>query len=587
MPDQTAHENSRTLWPVRLLIAAIVIATLCRLCASNFSWWDDQMTIHQNSMIANPTFASVSFFWKQMTQGLYVPVTFTVWAAIAKIAYVAEPGDEMIYLNPWFFHTANVLLHVGSTLLVFGILRRLFNRVDAALIGALFFGLHPVQVETVGWVSGMKDLLCWFFALAIVSLYLRRVRAIESANGSLWKSWELPACCVLLVLGILSKPTSMVTPAALLVIDGLLLRRRWIATAIELAPLFLITAAGAWVARIAQYVDSVTPSPIWQRPFIICDNINFYLGKILWPQRLGIDYSRTYEAVMSNPRVYWMWIIPVGLALAILVNLRRRPVLAAGAALFLIGFAPVSGAVTFQMQHISLTTDHYLYFSLLGIAVVIAWLVSLKPSRATYAIASVLLAALAARAFDQSKTWHDSETLFQSTMAANPNSAVGRNNLAAAYMGGFYPRPEAAEPLLEEAVRLKPDFGNAYINLARVKASLSRRAKDAGDLAVAQKKRTESLETFDTVWRFREARKASKQELAQLAQTTAEGMVILDEFDRALWWAEKSNELYPDDIANRQLLASLRSQAASRAATRPGSRPTTAPTPRDGSASSR
>lgn len=581
MPDPTPTD--RPLWPFRLLIGLIVLAALCRLCASDFSWWDDQLTIHQNQKITNPTFASLVYYWTEPTMGLYVPVTYTVWAAIGKIAYVAEPGDEMIFLNPWFFHTANVLVHIGSSLLAFGILRRLFGRIDAAFIGALFFGLHPVQVETIGWVSGMKDLLCWMFSLSIVLLYVKRVQAVVTTRRPLWASWELPACCALLVLGILSKPTAMVTPAALLLIDGLLLRRNWLRTALELLPLFLITAGGAWIARVAQYVDTVKPSPLWQRPFIVGDNVLFYLTKIVWPRHLCIDYSRTFDNVMANPTVYWHWIIPAALGVLVLFNLRRRPVLAAGAGIFLIGFSPVSGVVTFQMQNISLTTDHYLYFSMFGIALIVAWLVTISPRRAAYVAATVLLLALGVRSFLQTGAWGDSQTLFRSTVAANPRSAVARNNLAAAYMGGFFPRTDLAEPLLEEAIRFKPNFSDAHANLARVKASLSQDARESGDLETAERKKAESFEHFDIAWKQRVEAGVSFGDRAMLAHTIAETMVELDEIDKALWWAEKSEELYPNDYANRQLLASIRGLAATRPSTRPGA--TTNPSPRDGSAS--
>lgn len=578
-------------WQQSLIVAAVLI-TMCRLCASDFSWWDDQMTIHQNRLVTNPTFASLKTFWTTMTQGLYVPVTWTVWAAIAKTAYVAEPTYDGIFLNPWFFHTFNVLLHVGATLMVFAILQRLFKRPDAALIGALFFGVHPVQVESVGWISGMKDLLCWVFALCVVLVYIRRVQAVQASNKPLWASWELPACCVLLALGILSKPTAMVTPAALLALDGLLLRRQWKRTILELLPLFAITAGGAWVARVAQYVDTVKPSQLWQRPFIIGDNVAFYLGKILWPAHLGIDYSRTVDFVMSRPIVYVLWIIPAALAVLVLCNLKRRPVLAAGGAIFLIGFAPVSGIATFQMQHISLSTDHYLYFSLLGVAMVIAWVVSIFPNRTTFVVSGVVLLALAGKSFIQTGIWRDSTALFNGTIAANPDSAVARNNLAAGFINGMYPQYEKAEPLLEEAIRLKPDFGHAFMNLARTKAVISRRARAGGDIAFADKKEAEAVDLLDRTWKHRSESGVTEAGRSTIALSIAETMVELNHLDKALWWAEQSEELEPNRPATRVMLAYLKKEIARRAAetneaaaTQPDA--TTRPAPPGGSASGR
>lgn len=551
----------------RTLIIAVVLLTFCRLCTSEFTWWDDQVTIHQNPRVANPSFNSLRFYWTEMTQGLYVPVTWTIWCAIAKIAYVAEPTDDGIFLNPWYFHTFNVLLHIGSTLMVHQILQRLFKRTDAALIGALFFGLHPVQVESVGWVSGMKDLLCWTFALSVVVIYIRRVQAVQLTGKGLWASWELPTCCALLALGILSKPTAMVTPAALVMIDGFLLRRSWMRTILELLPLFAITAGGAWVARVAQYVDSVTPSLLWQRPFIIGDNIAFYLGKIVWPAHLGIDYSRTVEVVMSRPVVYVLWIVPATLTVLALWKVRRWPVLAAGGALFLIGFAPVSGIATFQMQHISLTTDHYLYFSMLGLAIVTAWIISLAPGRTTWLVSAVLLLVLATTSFVQTGIWRDSPALFNGTIAANPMSAVARNNLATRYLNDVrFPRYDLAEPLLEEAVRLKPDFGSAVINLANTKASLSRIARQSGHMDVAEKKKSESIQLMDHFWKHHNEFGQVEGGRFAVARVISETLLELDELDKALWWAEKSEELQSGQYTTRQLIAYIKQTLAAKKA---------------------
>jgi hypothetical protein len=555
------------LWPFHVMIVAIVLAALYPLCVANFSWWDDQMTIHQNPLINSPTLSSLGFYWTTFKDGLYVPITFTVWAALAKVATVADPGDENIFLNPWFFHSTNVFLHLFSSLLVFGILRRLTRRIDAAFIGALFFGLHPVQVESVGWVSGMKDVLCWTFALSIVLLYIRRVQAVQRDGEPLWKSFELPLCALLLVLGILSKPTAMVTPVALLVIDGLLLRKKWVKPFLELLPLFAITGGGAVVARLAQHTDAVLKAALWQRPFVVGDNTVFYLGKILWPQRLCIDYARTADVLMASPLVYVKWIIPAVLVIAAIRWHKRRPMFAAGLAIFFIGFAPVSGLATFQMQNISFTTDHYLYFSMLGISLIAAWTVTLVPKNVAYALSGLILVALGARSHLQTTVWGDNKLLFASTIKANPQSAVARNNLAAMYMGGFYPRHDLAEPLLEEAVQLRPKLVFSWANLGRAQVALGKDDK--------------AVESLNMAWRVSEAQGGSMNDRSNLARSIAEQMELMDKIDEALSWAQKAEKILPDDLRTRQMIARLKSKAAARRA-----QPTTNPALPAGSASS-
>ncbi|MGH7180101.1 MAG: hypothetical protein ACREJC_22175, partial [Tepidisphaeraceae bacterium] len=134
--------------------AAIVVAVatlLCfaPLCAHEFSWWDDWANIHQNKLLNPPTWKSLGHYWTHAEHGLYMPVTYTVWTGLATIARVGSPDASGISLNPWVFHTANVIVHVISALLAFAILVRLLNRersqgVWAACLGALVFALHPV-----------------------------------------------------------------------------------------------------------------------------------------------------------------------------------------------------------------------------------------------------------------------------------------------------------------------------------------------------------------------------------------------------------------------------------------------------------
>lgn len=568
--------HSSRFWLYRILIVAFVLAAIYRLCGAEFSYWDDQGTIHQNPRINNPTIESVVFYWKHFKDGLYVPVTYTLWAALAKMAFVNDPGDKAIFLNPWFFHTTNVLLHLISSVLVFEILRLLLKRLDGALIGALFFGLHPVQVEAVGWVSGMKDVLCWTFTLATVWIYIRRVETVQATGKPLWASYEMPLCTLLLILGILSKPTAMVTPAALLMIDGLLLRKRWIRSGVEFLPLFMISGVGAVIARLAQYTHTITVAPIWQRPFIVGDNIVFYFGKILWPAQLCIDYARTVDYLQSSPLLYVKWLIPAALFVFAFYYRHRWPVIAAGLAVFVIGFAPVSGLATFQMQQISFTTDHYLYFSMFGIALIAAWLTTLLPRKVAYPLASVVLLALAVRMHMQTGLWQTNETLFAGTIKANPNSPIARNNLAAMHLAGLYPRYDLAEPLLEEATRIRPQLAHAWANLGRTKAALG--------------KNDEAMESLNRAWQAMKRSSPGGPELADLASDIAVQYEWMGKIDEALAWAQTSEELFPNDHMTRQIIGRLKLKAATRPSTRPAAdstAPTTRPAPADGSASGR
>src|SRR5206468_3998587 len=90
--------------------------------------------------------------------GLYVPLTYSLWGALAAVAQTGDGSARE--LNPSVFHCANIALHALSSLVVFAILRRLISSDLSAFFGAMLFAIHPLQVEPVAWISGMKDVLC-------------------------------------------------------------------------------------------------------------------------------------------------------------------------------------------------------------------------------------------------------------------------------------------------------------------------------------------------------------------------------------------------------------------------------------------
>ena len=172
-----------------MALVVLTAATLGRLCFAEFVTWDDELTIFNNPHL-NPPGEEIGWFWRNPWMELYVPVTYTVWGGLARLARLQTPDLSGATLNPWVFHTANVGVHLLSVLVVFAILRLLLRKVVAgkraewaAFAGAALFAIHPLQVETVAWASGMKDLLCGLFSLLAVWFYLQRAARRPKARG--------------------------------------------------------------------------------------------------------------------------------------------------------------------------------------------------------------------------------------------------------------------------------------------------------------------------------------------------------------------------------------------------------------------
>jgi hypothetical protein len=442
----------------------IVVATLLamgRVIGNDFVRFDDAYTIHQNPRLNPPTVGSVLSYWRDWrsgADGLYVPVTYTAWAALATLARLDQPDAEGIALNPYVFHAASVLVHVAAALVVFELLTLLVRNRVAAAIGALVFALHPVQVEPVAWASGLKDVLAGALALLAIWLYLSPVRS----------GWRYVLATACFVLAMLSKPSAMMAAPIALVLDVMLIRRPLWSSVRWLLPWVVLAIPVALIARHVQAVTLVQPVPLHLRPLIAGDALTFYLRQIALPVNLALDYGRRPDVVLASRLTYFLWVVPVLLAL-LTWRLRSRP-LQGAVLLFLLALLPVLGFTPFQFQHFSTVADHYLYLAMFGVALAVASLIASRPSPVVVRVAAVVLALLAIRTIVQAGYWRDDAALFTHTLAVNPRSFLAHNNLGEA-LESANRLPEALDHY-QRAIELYPEYPGARANAARVSARL-------------------------------------------------------------------------------------------------------------------
>ncbi|MBC8107430.1 MAG: glycosyltransferase family 39 protein [Anaerolineae bacterium] len=458
-------ESTRTRISAVLLVVLTLIV-MGRLCAAEFVQVDDPQTIANNPAFNPPQVAKIAEYWIKPEGSLYIPLTYSVWGALAFIARVAQPDEFGSFLNPWVFHTANVVLHCITTLIVFAILRAIVKNRSAAWVGAAIFAVHPVQVETVAWASGTKDLLCALFICAAVLALLRsreRNRGVILANV-----FTLAAC--------FSKPTGIIAPAVLLIIDTLVCGTNWRRSLRTLWPTFVIAVAFAIVGVIVQPPLMTEVTPLWQRPLVALDALSFYVWKLLWPANLGIDYGRTPARIIASGAIWWTWIVPVAL-IAIVVAARNRLIIA-GISLFILGVAPVLGLVPFTFQTISTVADHYMYPAMLGVALLVATATTTfeaclqkrcqepfsgKRFLTPFFVGCVLMVFLLMRAFAAAGTWRNNSTLFANALDVNPRSAFSHTNWGVAL--AKHGDESAALDHFRQAVAVDPDYAFGHSNL--------------------------------------------------------------------------------------------------------------------------
>ena len=442
---------------------------------------DDYMHIVENPYLKPVTLPRVLELWQKPYWGLYIPVTYTVWAAIARLTELPGAGQSSPKLDPRPFHSANLGLHLVNLLIVFAILRMLTRDDRAASCGALLFALHPVQVEPVAWVSGLKDVLSGFFSLLALWQYLIYAMATSSsanvvaAQGEMAsvrrRFFHLAAATLAFALALLSKPTAIMLPLAAWVLDRYVLQRTirqctvaptiWVVLAIPFAVLTKWSQPDAGIEFL---------TPLWVRPLVAGDALAFYLYQLTVPLSLGPDYSRSPELVLQHGWIYLAWVLPFGLAVLVWLGRHKRPWLLASGGVFVIGIVPTSGLIPFSFQDISTVADRYLYFSLLGPALALACFLSEhRRSRGLMVLLCIgLLTLWGIRSALQAHYWSDPITLYHHVLQINPRSWLAHASLGDSL--GRQKQFEEATAHYLRALTIRPNDSATHNNLGNILA---------------------------------------------------------------------------------------------------------------------
>lgn len=485
-PFALSERGSRRSWIVVASLATLLafasILVYARVFDARFVAYDDDRHIALNENLNPPSWEGLARHWSRPFFGLYAPVAYSVFASEAWLAERESIGGARTF-DPRVFHIGNVLLHAVAVLLVFAVLRRLVADDIAAALGALLFAWHPLQVESVAWISETRGTLAGIFSLVSIYAYLRfdgvgaapcdlqptRAHTLDSpASRSRGHWFYYLLACTSYVLALLCKPSAVSVPLILMVIDVILLRRSfwrslgwlgwWLVPAVAIARVTTSAQAEA-LERFSFYVSW------WQRPFVAGDAISFYLLKLVAPVRLAIDYGRRPPYVLASPWTYVAWLLPLALLL-VLARLPQRRAWLTAMGIFVAGILPMLGLMTFAFQENSTVGDRYVYLAMLGPAFAVTWLVGRAVPSDLRIETSLVLLILGGLTVYQTGFWHDSRTLFDRALEINPRSIVALNGRAVAAIeeGDL----AEAERLLQRAIEIKPRDATPLTNLGIV-----------------------------------------------------------------------------------------------------------------------
>jgi Flp pilus assembly protein TadD len=446
-----------------------VLLVFLPVLSFEFLTLDDGIHIYENRYLQNLTWGSILHFWGGPHENLYIPLTYTVWAILTGLSGLL-PGGGGSFFNPHLFHAANLLAHLGASFTVFLILRELLDGNErAALIGAVIFAVHPLQVEAVAWVTAFRDVFSVFWALLALLYYVRYGKRGGWAGGYRRGYW---LAATFFGLALLAKPGVVVLPLLAGMIGYLGLRRPLRRIVIELSPWLALAGPVVVVTSLSQPGLPGDFVAGWgQRLLIAGDAVSFYLAKLLWPVGLCADYGRSPRFLLDHG---WVWItglLPFFAVLLLFWKAGRSWSLAAG--LFVAGLLPVLGLIPFDFQQVSSVADRYLYLAMLGPALAAGLLANRYRTRSCMAGWAAVLVLLGVFSAMQLRHWENSRACYTNTLKENPNSWYANNNLGTLALDvGDYGQAEA---LFRKAIALRPDFPEANNNLGLALAGAGRK----------------------------------------------------------------------------------------------------------------
>src|SRR6266571_3392951 len=264
-----------------LFLAVTLVLTVLSFSPSldnGFTNWDDPGYVLENYSIRDLSQKNVANVFTSYLQGNYHPLTV--------LSYAVE--YKFFQLDPKIYHITNLLLHVLNTTFVFWLIRLLTGRLETAAITAVLFGIHPLHVESVAWISERKDVLFSLFYLGSLISYVLSLTKVQDRVRYLIMS------LVLFILSLLSKGVAVTLPLVLLLIDYYFKRTFTKKIFIEKIPFFLLSIGFGVIAILAQKsegaIQTMTTYPFYDRLLIASYGIVTYLFKIFVPQQLSAFY---------------------------------------------------------------------------------------------------------------------------------------------------------------------------------------------------------------------------------------------------------------------------------------------------------
>jgi len=454
--------SARTVVFISTFLFLLVFWTFFPATQNGFLYYDENAFILKNSHVSTGlNWANFRWTFLSLENANWYPLT-----------WLSHMLDVQLHgLRAGGHHLTNVLLHGLNTVLVFLLFRYLTGNGWRSAVLALLFGLHPLRVESVAWVSERKDVLSTLFWLLAMWVYLRFAEVAKKPDAVAKLFYALSL--LLFLMGLMSKTMVVTLPFVLLLLDYWPLQRiqrtgvKFRTLIVEKVPFFALAIAVSAIEYVAQrrfgafnelnlsLMDRLENVPVSYVRYVI---------KFFWPENLSILYPHPGHWPLMA--VGLATLVVVVASVAIWKQRKQAPYLFFGWFWFIGTFVPVINLVQLGSQSIA---DRYTYVPMIGFAFLLVWGICELSARWPYRF--IVLTALSLGVITvclsltryELKFWKDDLTLWNRALAVTKNNYAAENYMGMLLRDG---RPNDAFVHFQKAVRINPNYADAQRNLA-------------------------------------------------------------------------------------------------------------------------
>jgi protein O-mannosyl-transferase len=410
------------------VLTVIFFAFLPSLTNGFVPTWDDSDNLTNNVYIRSLNVKNMEAMFSTTAFKSYISIPYI---PLTLLSYSLE--YKFFGYNPFIYHLDNLLLHLGIVLLIFLFIQKMGLSFGAAIWASLLFGIHPMHVESVAWVTERKDVLYAFFYLLALCCYADYLKTLNR------HSYLLTVLCGL--LSILSKPMALSLPLILFICDWWF-RRPWSARVfLEKVPIMLYMAGISWITY-TKYMKPIQTG--WIERFLVWIwNFIFYIEKFVFPSVLLAHYELPLPVLFRHPAYLEAFFFCAMLVYSILRLYRNRLFLFAWLFYFISIFFLIRFENVILAGNLSNAADRFMYLPSLGFCILCGVYVDrlmvycgqqLVWKKISYvACVFFIFVVLAAKTFFQCKIWKSDVSLWSYQVHNAPADPLGYINRALGY----------------------------------------------------------------------------------------------------------------------------------------------------------